>query len=138
MSTADHVLDQIDSALNDYTVSDDAMRSAPLPADSQPATRLEIMSEDGEWQEVPGVASIEITADPAATAARLREAQESIVRFFHAYAEAVRPRIEELGRALAAASQAVRDAGLVDADGKPARRPDRPAWQSPYGPPRRR
>jgi hypothetical protein len=29
VSTADHILDQIDNALTDYAVSDDAMRSAP-------------------------------------------------------------------------------------------------------------
>lgn len=29
MTTADHILDQIDTALGDYSISDDAMRSAP-------------------------------------------------------------------------------------------------------------
>lgn len=42
--------------------------------------------------------------------------------------------IEQAARTFAA----LQNAGLLDADGKPARRTDRPAWQSPYGPPTRR
>lgn len=36
MSTADHILDQIDTALHDHTVSPDAMRSTPQPPAPRP------------------------------------------------------------------------------------------------------
>jgi hypothetical protein len=63
--------------------------------------RLEILGDDGEWHEVPGIASVELHQELPA-------------------AEARRPRV-------------------IDQDGRPARpRADRPAWQSPYGPPTRR
>ncbi|MDX3069170.1 hypothetical protein PV518_44750, partial [Streptomyces sp. ND04-05B] len=31
-------------------------------------------------------------------------------------------------------TEALKQAGLLDEDGKPVQRPDRPAWASPYGP----
>ncbi|MGW2495865.1 hypothetical protein ACWCV2_15375 [Streptomyces pseudogriseolus] len=54
------------------------------------------------------------------------------------FVEALRPQIEAAARAFADLGQQLRAAGLIDADGNPTARPDRPAWQSPYGPPRRR
>lgn len=39
--------------------------------------------------------------------------------------------VEQAARTFAA----LQSAGLLDADGKPTRPADRPAWQSPYGPP---
>ncbi|MFD3574743.1 hypothetical protein [Streptomyces sp. NPDC058644] len=99
-------------------------------------TRVEILV-DGEWQPLEGITNVVIYDEPEITRAvadRMREAQTAMTAFMRAYAEAARPLIEEAGRAF----QTMRDAGLIDDDGKPARRPDRPAWQSPYGPPRRR
>lgn len=69
-----------------------------------------------------------------AVADRIREVQDAMTDLMRAYAEAIRPVMEELGRAF----QTMRDAGLVEDDGKPTQRTDRPAWQSPYGPPKRR
>lgn len=54
------------------------------------------------------------------------------------YVEALRPQLEAIGRAFADLGQQLHAAGLIDADGNPTARPDRPAWQSPYGPPQRR
>ncbi|MFE2912846.1 hypothetical protein [Kitasatospora indigofera] len=52
--------------------------------------------------------------------------------------EALAPVARALVAQFAELQSALQDAGLLDADGKPTRRPDRPAWQSPYGPPTRR
>ncbi|WP_073946499.1 hypothetical protein [Streptomyces kebangsaanensis] len=70
--------------------------------------------------------------------ARIRALHTGMVR---TYVAAARPFMDELARALAALTATVRnlqEAGVIDEIGKPARRRDRPAWQSPYGPPRRR
>ncbi|MER5350616.1 hypothetical protein ABT093_09820 [Kitasatospora sp. NPDC002551] len=45
---------------------------------------------------------------------------------------------EQLGTALGQVVRQLQDAGLLDANGKPTRPADRPAWQTPYGPPGRR
>ncbi|WP_060888677.1 hypothetical protein [Streptomyces scabiei] len=45
--------------------------------------------------------------------------------------QAIVEAFNQLGRQL-------REAGLIDEDGKPVKAADRPAWQSPYGPPSRR
>lgn len=47
---------------------------------------------------------------------------------------AVTAAIAELSKAL----EGLREAGFLDDDYKPITRADRPAWQSPYGPPSRR
>lgn len=160
MSTADHILDQIDHALHDWSVSDDAMRSQPV-VEPQPkpfafggfTPTVQIMDEVGEWQEV-GVTSVEIhieppTIDPAfhrsweefrehlvrAEAERVRLARAAIEAFGRAYAEVVKPAVEAAARSLAEFAEAVQH---VDPPLPPGRRRDRPAWQSPYGPPRRR
>ncbi len=99
-------------------------------------TRVEILDETGEWQPlgVTNVVVFELPEHVQAAAERVREAQAAVTAFMHAYAEALRPVMEDLGRAF----QTLCEAGLVDDDGKPVRHPDRPAWQSPYGPPKRR
>ncbi|MEI5522509.1 hypothetical protein WB388_18060 [Streptomyces brasiliscabiei] len=53
-------------------------------------------------------------------------------------AEAVAPAVIAAVTELNKAMQALREAGLLDDDYKPIRPADRPAWQSPYGPPPRR
>ncbi|WP_445524772.1 hypothetical protein [Streptomyces cyslabdanicus] len=104
--------------------------------------RLEVLGDDGEWHEVPGVASVELRqeqpepwaeiADEASlSVAQVRERYAAVV---HAYGKAA----AEAARVIATAARALRQAGLVNQDGRPIRRPDRPAWQSPYGPPPRR
>ena len=119
MNTADHIIDQIDTCLGDYAVSDDAMRCAP---DLPPLVGERLIA-----------ISIDTTSFDAAFE-HIRRMREGLA----AYAEAVRPRLEEIGRTFAAMKGAARHAGLIDDHGKPAPRRDRPAWQSPYGPPRRR
>ncbi|MGW2209938.1 hypothetical protein [Streptomyces sp. NPDC001781] len=110
--------------------------------------RLEILGEDGEWHEVPGIASVEFDeeqpddTEPWAafaeqqrlTVAYVREQHAALIR---AYMAMARPVMEEASRHLAAAARALRDARFIGQDGDPIRRPDRPAWQSPYGPARR-
>lgn len=111
-------------------------------------TRLEILGDDGKWHEVPGIASVELDQEefeipdsvwpPPAVRQRAREVHEAAVRFMRAYVDTVRPQVEEMSRTFATAARALRSAGLIDEDGRVVRQPDRPAWQSPYGPPPRR
>lgn len=91
--------------------------------------RMEVMGDEGEWKPLEGITDVVIDEAPD----RAREVHDTLRSFMRAYAEAMRPVMEQLARSF----QAMRDAGLVDESGKPARRPDRPAWQSPYGPPQR-
>lgn len=149
MTTADHILDQIDACLGDYSVSDDAMRSRPASdVSAEPFAMggiiptMQIMDEAGEWQPLGSVADvgfgtreavIVISVDTAAATAAL----ERIRQLHEVLAEAAQSRTEEAGRGLAAFAKAMQCAEPND-DCRPARRPDRPAWQSPYGPPRRR
>ncbi|WP_045563008.1 hypothetical protein [Streptomyces sp. FxanaA7] len=155
MTTADRILDQINSALNDYTVSDDAMRSQPEPPATPrrgPDCDLQIMDEAGEWQNVPGVTSFAIQIEYDDTefqqslqrlreniariqAERARQAQEMARMFARAYVQAVKPAMEAAAAAFAEVQKAVQHANPPL---PPGRRHDRPAWQSPYGPPRRR
>lgn len=110
MSTADHILDQIDTCLGDYDVSDDAMRVAPdLPA--LPAVRFVVVTAD--------------TSSATAALARIRQLRETM----DAFAEAVTPAAVAASRGLAQFAEAMR---------QPIRPTGRPAWQTPYGPPRRR
>ncbi|WP_442803457.1 PDC sensor domain-containing protein [Streptomyces pseudogriseolus] len=67
----------------------------------------------------------------------LRDVAETYAAFDR-FIRALRPQIQEAARAFQEIGQQLRAAGLIDADGNPTARPDRPAWQSPYGPPRRR
>jgi ribosomal protein S12 methylthiotransferase accessory factor YcaO len=54
------------------------------------------------------------------------------------FAQALLPAVQAAARQLTAHLEALKTAGLLDTNGKPARRTDRPAWQSPYGPPTKR
>ncbi|MFF8656785.1 hypothetical protein [Streptomyces huasconensis] len=98
-------------------------------------TRVEVLLDD-ERQPVHGITNIVIYDEQSARALaeRIQEFQEAMVALLRAYAEAARPLLEEVGRTF----QTMRQAGLVEDDGKPGKGPDRPAWQSPYGPVRRR
>ena len=149
---SDDILNQIDGALEDWSVSGDAMRSRPAPdAPAEPSgirgttPTVQIWDEAGEWQEI-GVTSIDFHIDPPEIDPEFTQAWEE----FHdriARARIARERsVVAAFREIQAALQAVTDADfqhLPEADGcndcsKPARRRDRPAWQSPYGPAQRR
>ncbi|MEU9921904.1 hypothetical protein AB0H51_11505 [Streptomyces griseoluteus] len=110
--------------------------------------RLYVLGDDGAWQEVPGIASVEFDeeqpddAEPWATFAEHQQLDvahivEQHTAAIRAYMAVMRPKLEEASRLLVAAARAIREARIVDQDGRPLG-PDRPAWQSPYGPPRRR
>jgi hypothetical protein len=104
MTSSDSILNQIDSALRDLTVSGDAMRSLPAAH-----------TEAGEWE-------------------RQGYAREGLA----AWAEAVRPRLEEVGDSLKQLSETARQAAADRCSNQPTPRCDRPAWQSSYRPARRR
>lgn len=55
-----------------------------------------------------------------------------------AFVQAFMPTAQAVTEQFAQLQQALQHAGLLDADGRPTRTADRPAWQSPYGPPKRR
>lgn len=103
---------------------------------------------DKDWEELPGVTSAEIhTEDPPPVpertplqqfAAQYRPLRQAYVQFVHAYAEAARAVVEAAARGIEAYGRALRQAGLIDQRGRVVARPDRPSWQSPYGPPTRR
>lgn len=64
MTSTDDILDQIDSALYDAAVSPDAMRSRPDPEPALtlpgPVPVVQMMDAAGEWQELEGVATVEL------------------------------------------------------------------------------
>ncbi|MGV9888358.1 hypothetical protein [Streptomyces sp. NPDC003395] len=152
----DDILNQIDTALHDYDVSDDAMRSRPEPEPQEyaaPRVWVTTTATDpgsGGWVELGGV--LDVTIDqgaidataPAPTvtwddivewmaraeAERVRRAGE-MLEVLRVAAEAARPAVDSAAAAFAAFAEAARQ--------HPARRRyDRPAWQSPYGPATRR
>nr|BEK68825.1 hypothetical protein KPHV_60520 [Kitasatospora purpeofusca] len=90
-----------------------------------------------------------MTTDPIAASAITDEQRAALldqyarlVATIQEITQAVMPAVlaaaEQLGTALTQAARQLQDAGLLDADGKPTRPADRPAWQTPYGPPARR
>lgn len=131
MTSSDNILDQIDSALCDLTVSGDAMRSQPDAARTQDEG-------DGDWHGftmgglVVGEATIVVDASEAFI--HLDALREALA----AWGEAIRPRLEEVGRALDQVGETARAATDSGCGHQPAPRRDRPAWQSPYGPAVRR
>jgi hypothetical protein len=160
MTTADEVLNQIDAAIADHTVSADAMRSTPNP---EPAAgpRLWIAPADTSpdetgWQEVGFITDADFTIEGPAVdpeleqrwrevqeymrrveAERVRRAGELLVVPTRAL-QALKLAVEQAARNAAKAIQALQQAGVCDDHGKPVRARDRPAWQSPYGPAKRR
>ncbi|MGW0920135.1 hypothetical protein ACWD3J_14095 [Streptomyces sp. NPDC002755] len=158
----DDLLAQIDSTLHDWAVSDDAMRSRPEP---EPITfgggmpTVAIMDELGAWQEL-GVSAVEIRIEAPAIdpdfelawqevqewiarvhTERVQRVQVAVDAFQQAFDQVVAPGIreavQETARSLAQLANAVQHPSSCDHH-RPARRSDRPAWQSPYGPPWRR
>ncbi|NDZ63590.1 hypothetical protein [Streptomyces cyaneofuscatus] len=114
---------------------------------------VHIQNEDGEWTAVGAMAdnalvlnqpdtddmqtlvfppvTVEIVVDLEALQAAFRAAAEAYVRAYAPIAAAII-------KTMRAAAQAARDAdSYALAPPPPGRRRDRPAWQSPYGPPTR-
>ncbi|MER7815633.1 hypothetical protein [Streptomyces sp. NPDC096153] len=60
-----------------------------------------------------------------------------ITHQFRQMIEAVLPAVRAAAEQAAQVFAALQAAGLVDEDGKPTRPADRPAWQTPYGPPQK-
>lgn len=111
MSTADHILDQIDHALGDYELSPDAMRWNPDARPSPAGLGRRFM-----------VATIDTTV--------ITRQFEQLQQAMQAISEAARARCEEIGRAF----DSLKQAGICDDQGRPLPPRDRPAWQSPHGP----
>ncbi|WP_420032284.1 hypothetical protein ACN2WE_05320 [Streptomyces sp. cg28] len=133
MKTTD-ILAQIDDALGDWTVGPDAMRSRPAVDACGSASRVEITD---------GIATVVITPDLEEFTARFQEAVQTVVA---ARLQAMRVAAEALQRF----AEALRhegewgdtNAAPVEPSQRPRpplpRRDGRPAWQTPYGPARRR
>lgn len=162
MTGSDDILAQIDSALGDWSVGPDAMRVQPAaePFHFGGATPLLYIADEVDgWQQVEGVASVEFCVDVsevfeeaaeawAQITERIRQAEHERVRreraALEAFVQAVRsmlaPAVERAASSMSDATEAFRH--LPEAEGcndcKPALRRDRPAWQTPYGPARRR
>lgn len=160
MTSTDDVLAQIDAAVEDWTISGDAMRSRPAqaaetqvwvaPAGTDPAA-------DG-WQPLGAIGELdmtigEFTIDPEAVASHaptptwdevrqiIIDVQAERAQRVQAIFDAIRQGLERLAAPAEQAAEAFRHlpeaVGCNDC-GKPPRPRDRPAWQSTYGPAQRR
>jgi hypothetical protein len=69
---------------------------------------------------------------------QLLERVVTVVAEIRKMAELVAPAVIAAVANLNQALEGLREAGLLDEDFKPIKPADRPAWQSPYGPPARR
>ncbi|GAB2331772.1 hypothetical protein AB0N20_27430 [Streptomyces griseoincarnatus] len=106
-------------------------------------THLEVLGDDGEWHEIHGIASVELHQEQPEPSTELTPLQlyiqqyapvrDAYIAFVKAYVEAARPVMEQLAQAVEVYGKALQDYQQA----RPVRR-DRPAWQSPYGPARRR
>ncbi|WP_394425482.1 hypothetical protein [Streptomyces sp. SGAir0957] len=86
-------------------------------------TRVQFMGDDGKWHDLTGFLSFEVhhPTGPDFTDEEWRrhDSLDALHYAMSARADAARPRV-------------------IDQNGNPVSpRPDRPAWQSTYGPPRR-
>jgi len=70
-----------------------------------------------------------------ATMAKMTPDIQAIVQ---ALTTAFAPVVDAIAKQFAALQEAFQAAGLLDANGQPVKPADRPAWQSPYGPPQTR
>lgn len=101
--------------------------------------RLEVLGEDGEWQEVLGVASVELVQepldDPRDEAYRRHDALDALAFSMPSVAGAIYAVVTtQLDRYREACDRVEEEMRRLSQ--QPCR--DRPAWQSPYGPTRRR
>ncbi len=150
MSTADDVLDQIDTTLGDQAVSDDAMRWAPdLPEKPRPVRGFSprdilirrLVDRHGLTRMTARHAVIAVEEGRTSDRTELVQAEACAVmaETMQQIREAFRPMAESMIEAFKQLVQAFERLGVTaEAGSAPGRRRDRPAWQSPYGPPRRR
>lgn len=111
---------------------------------------------DGQWHEVPGIASVELHQEqpddgpPDDEYWRRHDSLDALAYSMGAFplsgtlTTTFTARTDRFDEAFASAEEALRGLAahsprVIDQDGNPVRpRPDRPAWQSQYGPARRR
>lgn len=111
----------------------------PPPPPPQKATagpiRIEDLDDDAR-RPFHGLTNVVVIdeLEIASVAAAIRELHTAVTEHMRAAARALRPFMEQIKHT----HQALLDAGLIDDQGTPTRPPDRPAWQSRYGPPTRR
>ncbi len=161
MSSSDEILEQIDAAVHDWTVSGDAMRCRPTPA-PDPVPAVPVVADTGRAAARAVLVSrlVDRGLEPAEAAAAVRaaetgqptehlellsaearaaaaEAGQRVGQILAAFARALQPVVQAAAAVMRQLDEALRAAGHASSTGKPGRR-DRPAWQSPYGPPSRR
>ncbi|MGW2170379.1 hypothetical protein ACWC1C_07585 [Streptomyces sp. NPDC001705] len=159
MSSSEEILEQIDTAVRDWTVSGDAMRSRPNPVPTVPvvpytgrdaarALLVRRLVDNHDLREDQAAAAVHAAEHgeehehlelvSAEARAAVAERAQELGRVVTDFMRALRPMAEAAAATLRQFAEALRTAGFTTPDNKPARRRDRPAWQSPYGPPPRR
>jgi len=146
------VLDQLHATLDDWTVSDDAMRhkpDSPVPAVRPRANGRNILIQrlierhgldvDTAQAAVLAAERGQTDGDAALAAAEAQAVLDEIAAQFRAAFRPMMQRVVDQFRQIKEAFQHLPEAVGCNDCGKPVRPRDRPAWQSPYGPaPRRR
>ncbi|QTU45620.1 hypothetical protein F3K20_12760 [Streptomyces scabiei] len=69
---------------------------------------------------------------------QLLRSMASLTAAFRQLAQACLPLLQATAEQFVLHTEALKEAGLLDDEYKPIKAADRPAWQSPYGPPPRR
>ncbi|MEV6124401.1 hypothetical protein AB0M23_28490 [Streptomyces sp. NPDC052077] len=163
MPSSDEILQQIDAAVHDWTVSGDAMRCRPAPEpppELPPAPAVPYTGHAAARSHLVGrLISQGLTPSEAAAAVRTAEtgepaehlelalaeahaaaaeARQHILRAAATLLRALQPAVQAAAAALRQLADATRTTGPDGTGGGPGRRRDRPAWQSPYGPAPRR
>ncbi|MFZ3592280.1 hypothetical protein [Streptomyces sp. BH104] len=158
---ADDILNQIDQALDDWT-SSDAMRSRPAGDAETEAATDGIVATSGQiwlapvgteigddgWRQFEGVRTIEIV-ETLDTTAELEAFTRSFQAAAQASASAFRQGLEAVAHSLQQMQDGFQGSEWADTNGNPVQPPERPrpplprrdgrpAWQTPYGPARRR
>lgn len=163
MTSADNILDQIDDTLSDWTGSADSMHwtaDEPTRATGPQVWAAPVGTDpdaDG-WQSLGVIGELdleigEFTIDPQAVASQapavtweevrqaIIEVQATQARRAQAILDVIRQSLERLAAPAAEAADSFRhlpEAVGCDECRPPAPPRDRPAWQSKYGPARRR
>lgn len=152
------ILEQIDAAVDDWDTSADAMRSAPSGT-PRPAV-ASMPPSHGSRREAREILIRRLVEHHGLTRMTARHAvlaveqgrssrYEDLVRteadaFMRDVSIRIRASLQPFAEAMASALRRIAEAvrsrqqDQYELVPPPARRPDRPAWQSPYGPPRTR
>ena len=156
MSTADHILNQIDACLSDHEISDDAMRCAPdLPPPEKRYVQMalgvgpreilirRLVEQHGLTRLTArhAVLAVERGSDSERAELVRAEARAVAAELGERIRIAFQPTAQAATAALKQISESIKklqQAGICDDHGKPVRPRDRPAWPSPYGPAQRR